>query len=76
MSILSNESSVFLIFCAEPEYYDEKQAKAAPVTYEELRNRNRGAYDVLKPQTPERPIQSRAPKIDGIQFIICFIPSK
>ncbi|XP_073464565.1 OCIA domain-containing protein 1 isoform X2 [Aquarana catesbeiana] len=48
----------------EPEYYDEKQAKAAPVTYEELRNRNRGAYDVLKPQTPERPIQSRAPKID------------
>ncbi|XP_040190844.1 OCIA domain-containing protein 1 [Rana temporaria] len=48
----------------EPEYFDEKQAKAAPVTYEELRNKNRGAYDVLKPQTSERPIRSRAPKID------------
>ncbi|XP_077333637.1 OCIA domain-containing protein 1 [Lithobates pipiens] len=48
----------------EPEYFDEKQAKAAPVTYEELRNKNRGNYDVLKPQTTERPMQSRAPKID------------
>lgn len=66
----------FLILYAEPEYFDEKQAKAAPVTYEDLRNKNRGAYDVLKPQTSERPIRSRAPKIDGIQFYYSFHPIK
>ncbi|XP_072262350.1 OCIA domain-containing protein 1-like isoform X2 [Pyxicephalus adspersus] len=48
----------------EPEYFDEKQAKSPPVTYEQLRNKNRGAYDVLTPQTPARPIPNRAPVTD------------
>ncbi|CAI9547392.1 unnamed protein product [Staurois parvus] len=48
-----------------PEFYEEKQGKPPSVTYEELRNKNRGVYDVLKPQTPERPIQRRTPTIEA-----------
>ncbi|XP_068134653.1 OCIA domain-containing protein 1 [Hyperolius riggenbachi] len=50
----------------EPELQDQERAKPLPpppppVTYEELRRKNRGVYDVLAPQTPERPAPPRAP---------------
>ncbi|KAM5194730.1 OCIA domain-containing protein 1 [Mantella aurantiaca] len=48
----------------EPEFPVEKQDKPSSVTYEQLRNKHRSSYEVLTPQSPARPIQNRAPKIE------------
>ncbi|KAM9330394.1 OCIA domain-containing protein 1 [Gastrophryne carolinensis] len=48
----------------EPDLPEEELRKPSAVTYEELRNKNRGSYDVLTPQSPVRPVPDRTPRKD------------